>query len=191
MTPQNPPTPLNDDKFNRLTSAMFDQSFPVNPIPFAQGLTDYVKERGTDSIKSDEAKQMLWVLMAQSYGQLNMIDLTTEWGRLYKAREGANLARMMVQQKSPQMGDFFQRFLENNQSGYVETTYTLRSPAQTSVSNKVTTSTRSMGDVDFLQSLHSWKREDVVEATPHKVIVEDADHRVEYLHQTILSDSDG
>jgi len=43
-----------------------------------------VKERGTNFIKSDEAKKILWVLLAQSYGELSMIDLSTEWKRLYE-----------------------------------------------------------------------------------------------------------
>jgi hypothetical protein len=74
---------LTQAQVNRLTNAMFSDSFPVNPIPFAHGLADYVSDNGTDSIKSDEAKRILWVLMAQAYGQLDMVDLHTEWQRLH------------------------------------------------------------------------------------------------------------
>jgi len=82
---------LDNKQLNRLTNAMFSDSFPVNPIPFAQGLANFVKDNGTDSIKSDEAKRILWVLIAQSYGQLNMVDLHAEWQRLHNvvaAQEG-------------------------------------------------------------------------------------------------------
>jgi len=74
---------LQEAQVNRLLNAMFSDSFPVNPIPFAQGLADYVSDNGTKSIQSDEAKRILWVLMAQAYGQLNMVDLSTEWQRLH------------------------------------------------------------------------------------------------------------
>ena len=68
-----------------LTTAMFSPCFPCNPLPFAKGLGDLVRERGTDSIQSDEAKAILWVLIAQAYGQLATIDLYEEWRRLDKA----------------------------------------------------------------------------------------------------------
>ncbi len=75
---------MNEQRYKNLTEAMFDTSMPVNPIPFAIGLADLVKERGTNFIKTDEAKKILWVLLAQSYGELSMIDLSTEWKRLYE-----------------------------------------------------------------------------------------------------------
>jgi len=71
----------------KVDQAMFDSSFPVNPIPFAKGLADYVRENGTDSIKGDTARRILWVLMAQSYGQLASVDLCSEWSRLEKAQK--------------------------------------------------------------------------------------------------------
>lgn len=67
---------------DRLQTAMFDNCFPCNPIPFANGLAEHVRKHGADSIKSDEAKRILWVLMAQAYGQLASIDLSSEWSRL-------------------------------------------------------------------------------------------------------------
>ena len=75
---------MNEQRYKNLTEAMFDTSMPINPIPFAIGFDDLVKERGTNFIKSDEAKKILWVLLAQSYGELSMIDLSTEWKRLYE-----------------------------------------------------------------------------------------------------------
>lgn len=67
---------------SNLQTAMFSPSFPCNPIPFAQGIADFVKQHGTDSIQSDEAKRMLWVLIAQAYGQLARVDLMDEYTRL-------------------------------------------------------------------------------------------------------------
>jgi len=63
------------------------ECFPCNPLPFAKALGDLVRENGTDTIKSDEAKAILWILMAQAYGQMARIDLCDEWSRLDKAIE--------------------------------------------------------------------------------------------------------
>lgn len=68
-----------------LIHAFQSPSFPVNPIPFAHGLAELVKAKGTDAIKSDEAKAILWVLIGQAYGQLATVDLCNEWDRLDKA----------------------------------------------------------------------------------------------------------
>jgi len=73
---------MTDQQRKNLTTAMFNSSFPVNPIPFANGISEIVMNEGTDAIKSDEVKKILWVLMAQSYGQLAKIDLCDEWERL-------------------------------------------------------------------------------------------------------------
>jgi hypothetical protein len=73
---------MTDQQRKNLTTAMFNSSFPVNPIPFANGISEMVMNEGTDAIKSDEVKKVLWVLMAQSYGQLATIDLCEEWDRL-------------------------------------------------------------------------------------------------------------
>jgi hypothetical protein len=68
-----------------LYTALECSAFPCNPIPFANGLAEHVKDNGTDSIKSDQAKRVLWILMAQAYGQLATIDLCDEWDRLTKS----------------------------------------------------------------------------------------------------------
>jgi len=77
---------LTENQVKNLMNAMFSESFPPNPIPFAMGLADYVKDNCTDSITSDEAKRILGVLMAQSYGQLSTIDLCEEWDRLERTK---------------------------------------------------------------------------------------------------------
>ena len=71
----------------RLTSAFASECFPGNPLPFLNGIADLVRDRGTDAIKSVEARQMLWVIMAQCYGQCSHIDMVEEWSRLNKAHE--------------------------------------------------------------------------------------------------------
>lgn len=61
-----------------IQDAMFANSLPCNPKPFAAGLAEF----DSGSIRSDEAKRILWVLMAQAYGELATIDLCNEWKRL-------------------------------------------------------------------------------------------------------------
>ena len=78
---------MTDQQRNNLTTAMFSSSFPINPIPFANGLSEMVMSEGTDAIESNDAKRILWVLMAQAYGQLATIDLSNEWERLYQTEE--------------------------------------------------------------------------------------------------------
>ncbi len=63
-------------------TAFDNDDFPCNSIPFATALEEHVRVFGTDSIKSDDAKKILWVLMGQAYGQLATIDLCKEWNRL-------------------------------------------------------------------------------------------------------------
>jgi len=68
----------------RVIEAMFHQSFPVNPIPFSLTLAKMCKEGGSDVIKTDEGRMVLWTLMAQSYGQLTTVSLFDEWTRLHE-----------------------------------------------------------------------------------------------------------
>jgi len=78
---------MTDQQRNNLTTAMFSSSFPINPIPFANGISEMVMDGGTDAIESDEVKRVLWVLMAQAYGQMATIDLSDEWDRLYQTEK--------------------------------------------------------------------------------------------------------
>ncbi len=73
---------------DRLDTAIFSESFPCNPIPFANGVADHVREHGTDSVRSDSVKRILWILMSQAYGQMATIDLCAEWDRLYSSLHG-------------------------------------------------------------------------------------------------------
>jgi len=73
-----------DEEYDKLLlNAMFSPEFPCNPIPFAKGLTSLLRAQGTQSIRGDDAKRILWVLMAQAYGQdCEVINLTSEYMRL-------------------------------------------------------------------------------------------------------------
>jgi len=74
----------------KVYTAFDGESFPCNPIPFATALAAHVREFGTDSIKDDKAKAILWILMGQAYGQLATIDMSDEWDRLSKSVIGAS-----------------------------------------------------------------------------------------------------
>ena len=67
---------------NTVDTAIFDRSLPCNPRPFINGL----KDKMSQSMEwDDEAKRILWVLMAQAYGCLGSVNLGDEWDRLYKS----------------------------------------------------------------------------------------------------------
>jgi hypothetical protein len=68
-----------------IQDAMFANCLPCNPKPFASAL----KEFDSVSIRSDEAKKVLWVLMAQAYNELATIDMMDEYKRLSKTRQPA------------------------------------------------------------------------------------------------------
>ena len=62
--------------------AMFQTGLPCNPRPFLNDLIEYVNQNGTASIKDDTAKRMLWILNAQAFGQMAIIDQSAEWMKL-------------------------------------------------------------------------------------------------------------
>ena len=73
-------------KTNELSNAMFAPSFPCNPLPFLNGLIEGCKVNGSDYVQSDEGKRILYVLIAQSYGQSFSINSLDEFQRLYNAK---------------------------------------------------------------------------------------------------------
>lgn len=74
----------------QLVQAFRSPAFPGNPLPFLNGLAEHVRENGTDSIRSDEAKAVLWILIGQAYGTLATVDLGAEWNRLDAKLPGGN-----------------------------------------------------------------------------------------------------
>lgn len=71
-----------EQELKHLETGMSAVAFPVNPIPFANGLANGVRLYGTDWIQSDQAQKILFVLMGQSYGQFAEINLNDEYIRL-------------------------------------------------------------------------------------------------------------
>lgn len=76
------------NNFKTFSEALFKNNLPVNPIPFATALSQFVAKNGTDSIRSDEAKRILWILMAQAYGELANINLPEEWDIFWQKHQG-------------------------------------------------------------------------------------------------------
>jgi hypothetical protein len=64
--------------------AIHSDAFPCNPRPFALRINELCAERGSDAIKSPEARACLWVLIGQSYGQLAKVDQCESWNELTK-----------------------------------------------------------------------------------------------------------
>jgi hypothetical protein len=70
-----------------LASAMFDEYTPSNPLPFLSGLMDGVKLNGTDYIRSDEAKKIMFTILQQMYGTCFLLESFTEFQRLLNLKE--------------------------------------------------------------------------------------------------------
>ena len=75
-----------------IDTALFSDALPCNPRPFARAIEEGCQDNGTDWIRTSSAKRILWVLLAQSYGQLATVDLCEEWSRLRRSynRVGAD-----------------------------------------------------------------------------------------------------
>lgn len=69
-------------QINELGKAMFGISTPCNPLPFLEGLKMGVKEMGTDWIRSDDAKRILFTILQQVYGSAFKIDSFEEFKNL-------------------------------------------------------------------------------------------------------------
>jgi|ETNvirenome_6_85_1030632.scaffolds.fasta_scaffold29331_4 hypothetical protein len=65
-----------------LLTAYRHESMACNPLPFLHGIAELVRDTGTDAIQGDDAKRMLWMVIAQAYGQMEQVDLCEEWSRL-------------------------------------------------------------------------------------------------------------
>lgn len=65
-----------------LATAFKAESFPCNPVPFANAIVKLAEINGTNFIKSNTAKKLLIILFRQSYGQLCTIDLLKEYSKL-------------------------------------------------------------------------------------------------------------
>lgn len=70
-----------------LASAMFEESAPSNPLPFLNGLIEGCKQNGTDYIRSDEAKKIMFTILQQMYGCAFLLDSFAEFQRLLNLKE--------------------------------------------------------------------------------------------------------
>ena len=66
----------------KLSLAMFSESFPCNPLPFLNGLAEGCKVNGSDYLQTDECKRIQFCLIGMSYGQSFRIDSLSEFQRL-------------------------------------------------------------------------------------------------------------
>ena len=88
--------PLDNAMEQQAVEAFRSECFPCNPRPFAKVLGEIVAREGTDAIKSDRAKTVLWILMAQAYGQLAVIDMHDEWCRLERLPKEMPITKEVV-----------------------------------------------------------------------------------------------
>lgn len=75
--------------------AFLSETFPCNSIPFLarlRGILDESKTNGLAYLPDDarlKARACMWILIAQLYGQMEVIDLGQEWSALRKAVDEA------------------------------------------------------------------------------------------------------
>lgn len=65
--------------------AFASPSLPCNPRPFLTRMLELVSEHGNPVMQEDAFRACLWVVLAQTYGQLTTVDPHAEWVRLYDA----------------------------------------------------------------------------------------------------------
>jgi len=75
-------TTLRNVSYNQEARAFYAKALPVNPLPFLYALADSVKEQGTDWIRTDHAKAILYTLIQMAYGQDFHLDGLAEFDRL-------------------------------------------------------------------------------------------------------------
>jgi hypothetical protein len=66
-----------------LGNAMFCNALPTNPTPFLNALIVGVKEEGTNWLRSDEARRLIWLINTMSFSDMATINQTEEFNRLY------------------------------------------------------------------------------------------------------------
>lgn len=75
------------DELYHLSQAMFEEYTTCNPIPFLNGLVEGCKQNGTDWIRSNTAKRILFTILQQAYGTAFKLDSFEEFQHLLKRRE--------------------------------------------------------------------------------------------------------
>ena len=69
----------SSDYLQELSEAMFNASFPCNPIPFINGLNLGIKLNGMDWINTNQAKRILFIIISLSYNQFFNLDNLEEY----------------------------------------------------------------------------------------------------------------
>jgi len=75
-------TTIRNVSFDKEAKAFYARVLPVNPLPFLYALADAVKQNGTDWIKTDQGKAILYTLIQMAYGQDFHLDGLAEFDRL-------------------------------------------------------------------------------------------------------------
>jgi len=80
-------TTLRNTPFDQEARAFLARILPVNPLPFLYALGDSVKQQGTNWIRTDQAKAILYTLIQMAYGQDFHLDGIAEFDRLRSIME--------------------------------------------------------------------------------------------------------
>ena len=80
-------TTIKNVSFDKEAKAFYARVLPVNPLPFLYALADSVKQQGTDWIRTDQAKAILYTLIQMAYGQDFHLDGIAEFDRLRSIME--------------------------------------------------------------------------------------------------------
>lgn len=73
---------VEEEQIENCAQALELNQLPVNPIPFADALSEGCRRYGSGFIKDVMGKRILWILMYMAFGQLAKIDLHDLWVEL-------------------------------------------------------------------------------------------------------------
>ena len=59
-------------------------ALPTNPLPFLYALADCIRQHGTDWLRTDEGKALLFTVLVMAYGTGFRLDSEKEFERLDK-----------------------------------------------------------------------------------------------------------
>lgn len=74
-----------------IEDTIFDDTLPCNSIAVLDRLKELLEEHGTNSLehcRNDlRVRKAMWLLVAQFYGELAVVDLTVEWSMIYEVAQ--------------------------------------------------------------------------------------------------------
>jgi len=77
-----------DSQHDNIEDTIFDSGLPVNSLAMLNRLKQLIEENKTNSLNAPKCKndnrirRLMWLLNSQFYGQLETINLMTEWQKL-------------------------------------------------------------------------------------------------------------